>query len=199
MPFPYTLPFVLGQKAETLTDDFTTKDTTKWTWSASATVVSGQASLTPAGGSAEVDSNDTYDLLGSFALVEAVSLGSAGNSYLDIYAGVLNVGNYAAITKQGSNLLFRESVSGTPDDTSIAYDATAHRWWRIRESGGTIFWDTSPDSVTWTNRRSKVTTLDYGSIYAQLYVDGASGTSTFDNFNIPSVATTNTGAFFVMF
>lgn len=37
---------------------------------------------------------------------------------------------------------------------SVAYDAVAHRWWRVRESGGTIFWETSPDGAAWTTQVS---------------------------------------------
>lgn len=35
-----------------------------------------------------------------------------------------------------------------------AYDPTSHRWLRIRESAGTVYWDVSPDGVTWTNVNS---------------------------------------------
>src|SRR5262249_12311899 len=36
----------------------------------------------------------------------------------------------------------------------IPYSSTDHAWLRVREAGGTTYWDTSPDAATWTNRRS---------------------------------------------
>ncbi|WP_032917988.1 hypothetical protein [Streptomyces rimosus] len=39
----------------------------------------------------------------------------------------------------------------------IAYSGTTHLWLRIRETGGNVLWDTSPDGSTWTNRRTLAT------------------------------------------
>ena len=54
----------------------------------------------------------------------------------------------------------------------IPFDPVAHRWWRIREgtgagAGGTsgnLYWDTSPDGVTWTNRRTYAHGLGGGAL-----------------------------------
>lgn len=35
-----------------------------------------------------------------------------------------------------------------------AYDPVAHAWLRLRDDAGTLRWETSPDGVTWTVRRS---------------------------------------------
>jgi hypothetical protein len=40
------------------------------------------------------------------------------------------------------------------NQTTLTYDPVAHAWWRLRESAGSVFWETSPDNVTWTNRRT---------------------------------------------
>lgn len=34
--------------------------------------------------------------------------------------------------------------------TTLTYSATTHRWLRIRHTGTSIVWDTSPDGITWT-------------------------------------------------
>lgn len=39
----------------------------------------------------------------------------------------------------------------------ITYDATAHAFLRLREDGTNVYWDTSPDGSTWTNRRTLAT------------------------------------------
>lgn len=38
--------------------------------------------------------------------------------------------------------------------TSVVLDPVVHRWWRLRLSGPDLLWDTSPDGITWTNRRT---------------------------------------------
>jgi hypothetical protein len=169
-----------------LTDTFATQDTVKWTF-VGATVTGGQVSITPAGSSGKINSNTKNNLIGSAAAVEAVSMGAAGASWLVVYTDAVDGATYAGMYKSGANLFFREHDAATNDETSTTYDAVAHRWWRIRESAGSIFWDTSPDGLTWTNQRSKPTAtlnLNYRASYAQLYADGASGVSIFDNFNV---------------
>jgi hypothetical protein len=44
-----------------------------------------------------------------------------------------------------------------PDSVDIAYSATDHKWLRLREDGTNLYWDTSPDGTTWTNRRTRAT------------------------------------------
>lgn len=44
-----------------------------------------------------------------------------------------------------------------PDAVEIPYSATDHLWLRLREDGTNVYWDTSPDGTTWTNRRTLAT------------------------------------------
>jgi hypothetical protein len=39
---------------------------------------------------------------------------------------------------------------GAPSDRFLAYDALAQRYWQVRESAGTLFFETSPDGTAWT-------------------------------------------------
>lgn len=39
----------------------------------------------------------------------------------------------------------------------LAYDAVNHLWLRLREDGANVYWDTSPNGSTWTNRRTLAT------------------------------------------
>ncbi len=74
--------------------------------------------------------------------------------------------------------------------TTIAYDATAHAWWRIRETGGQTFWETAPDGIVWTLRKTEtsqayVTAVD---LEFQLIAHRNNGTNDFaefDNVNVP--------------
>jgi hypothetical protein len=33
---------------------------------------------------------------------------------------------------------------------AVPYDAVAHRWWRVREQAGMVYWETSPDGLDWS-------------------------------------------------
>ncbi|GAA2929827.1 hypothetical protein [Streptomyces enissocaesilis] len=37
------------------------------------------------------------------------------------------------------------------------YDPVAHAWLRLREDAGTLYWETSPDGMAWTVRRTAAT------------------------------------------
>jgi hypothetical protein len=39
------------------------------------------------------------------------------------------------------------------------YDPVNHAWWRIRESGGTVYFETAPDGLTWTTFYSRTFTV----------------------------------------
>lgn len=39
----------------------------------------------------------------------------------------------------------------------ITYDPVNHLWLRLREDGTNVYWDTSPNGSTWTNRRTLAT------------------------------------------
>ncbi|MGJ3559643.1 hypothetical protein ACR6C2_16860 [Streptomyces sp. INA 01156] len=45
----------------------------------------------------------------------------------------------------------------TASATELTYNATDHAWLRFREEGETLYWETSPNGVDWTVRRSLTT------------------------------------------
>lgn len=70
----------------------------------------------------------------------------------------------------------------------LPYDPVAHAWVRIREAAGSLRWDTSPDGVTWTTRRTAAspTWVSATDLQVQLLAHRDSGTADFaefDNFN----------------
>lgn len=87
-------------------------------------------------------------------------------------------------------LVFTLVVGGVAtDDCVIPYLPVAHRFWRIREIGGNLLWETGPDGVAWTVQRREATPafasavrIDFGVI--PLASDVA-GVGIFDNFNLP--------------
>jgi hypothetical protein len=72
----------------------------------------------------------------------------------------------------------------------IPYDAAAHAWLRVREAGGNVFWDTSPDTLTWTNQRTLASPawVNDPNLEFQLIAHRSDGTNDFaeyDNLNTP--------------
>jgi hypothetical protein len=100
--------------------------------------------------------------------------------------------NYFGFACADANLLFRRLIASTTSETSVTYDSTNHRWLRMRESGGTIYWDTSADGFTLTNQRNaSAGALNLTSGKINLSATGSAGAATpgaaiFDNLNLSS-------------
>jgi hypothetical protein len=110
--------------------------------------------------------------------------------------------NYFGWLWQNGQWLARERAAGAYSDVTMSLTDT---WFRIRMSadGSTIYWDSSADGETWTNRRSKATAIA-GSAGAgqivfqtgQFSVPGSTpGSAIWDNLNIkPGAALLSTTA-----
>ncbi|MFF7329667.1 hypothetical protein [Streptomyces sp. NPDC008150] len=94
-----------------------------------------------------------------------------------------------------------QSITSYDDPASVelTYDATNHAWLRIREASGTVYWDTSADGTTWTNRRTLATPSWVGTDAEQCNIQliayrnaGTVDFAEYDNFN-----TTGNGAVLV--
>ncbi|MFS8071354.1 MAG: hypothetical protein ACMG6S_33710 [Byssovorax sp.] len=88
------------------------------------------------------------------------------------------------------SLVFTLVAGGAATDNCvIPYLPTAHRFWRVRETGGNLLWETAPDGLTWTVQRREKTPafastvrVDFGVI--PLAAD-LPGVGVFDNFDMP--------------
>jgi hypothetical protein len=89
----------------------------------------------------------TFDEGQILAEVEIDATGDNRDVYL--YVGKSGAAK-AVVNVVGSTIYF--VTDGT--DSSLTYDATAHRWWRMTETAGDIIFATSPDGTTWTTRRT---------------------------------------------
>jgi hypothetical protein len=98
----------------------------------------------------------------------------------------------AAIGVEGSALLAM-TLDADAETTRVAvvYDPVAHRHWRLRESAGTLFWETSPDRDTWTAIHSEALPMTGTYGFAYLLAWGQrpiAGEAWFDDFNLPVTA-----------
>lgn len=106
----------------------------------------------------EVASAETWSIAGSSVYAQIELPPTAGNGTKQFYYEVISQtsGYYMRIHGSGSQegATFRCYNNGSGGETSsgeITYDADAHRYLRIRESGGTAYFDRSADAATWTN------------------------------------------------
>lgn len=140
-----------------------------------------------------------YEITGSSHFAEIVHMptGGTGTSFSAIVLGPVDNGTYVRTkyTVATGNLTFENAVGyfdATP--TTLAYNPVAHRWVRFRESGGTFYWETSPDAKTWTVRRSITTPqwLKFGTLRTNFegYADAGSVTTPAEVDNVNTTPTT---------
>lgn len=154
-PLPGVTP-----KVASLIDSFggTSIDPAKWTVTyainGTATEGNGALNLAPASRNGNVqitvDSNAQYDFTGSSAQVQVPQVVnqncSVNNRFLlkrdaaNSLGWWVECGNFYAFTfVNGQENLLR----------TLAWSSTSYKWWRVRESNGTVYWETSPDKTTW--------------------------------------------------
>jgi hypothetical protein len=92
-------------------------------------------------------------------------------------------------------LLMAVHVDYTDEDPAVAaYDPAEHAWLRMREAGGSLYWETSPDGRTWTVQHAEAAPawVYDADLQAQLLAfreDGSSDYAYFDDFNIAPTLT----------
>ncbi|MGW7053117.1 hypothetical protein [Streptomyces sp. NPDC054887] len=95
-------------------------------------------------------------------------------------------------------LYVREGYSD-PGAVFLTFSATDHAWLRFRETAGSLYWDTSADGITWTNRRTATTPAWAAETGLAFLVEGHrdAGTADFvevDNVNVPPITTHDASA-----
>lgn len=174
----------------TFTDNFSTKDASRWSADAGVESVDDRLQITPVGFD-EYTSLNQYSLTDSMCFVEVVQIASSAinsDTWFELRIDDanrlrMNVGS------SGTQIIsFYKDVSGSGAGSDQLYNATDMRWWRFRETEGTVYWETSPDCLTWTTRHSEATPISISALTVRLraYSDDASPTpAVFDNLNLP--------------
>jgi hypothetical protein len=98
-------------------------------------------------------SASTYSLANRSLSVHAPVVCSAASGEMWIQLGA-NDNNRVIIGKGGASMLLRIVNAGVTDDQFVTYNATDHKWWRLRLTGTLLEWQTSPDGGNWTTLRS---------------------------------------------
>lgn len=150
--------------------------------------------LTAFPGARRFTTSNIYSFTSSFALIEMPVVPATIDgtlSYFGVESDSTNHVRFQYVGVSGGLLNAVRTVSGTSTTlASQAYSALAHRWLRLRESGGTTYWDTSPDGVTWqafTQQANPINPENVGLAfggYTYLTVATPGGVE-FDNLNFP--------------
>lgn len=192
----------------TVTDDFNdnTFDSTKWDrYNAAQTVeTNGQLeiSTTTSPNYYGIFTLGTYSLYNSGVFVNIVSIGNTALASYEaiILELVVDASNKLTVFNIGGTMFFRKTVGGSNTTlTTEPYSATGHAWIRIREAGGTVYFDKSIDCTTWNNVTSTPTAGLFDMNFVKLYVQAGTysieATTTkliVDNVNIQPNGVTKT-------
>jgi hypothetical protein len=180
----------------TLVDNFAVNDLgTLWanstgvTWAANQVQIAAGTSFT-----SSMQSTASYNLTGSSFYARLIPwAGDTSGSQLGM-DGYIDYNNLIGMYYlAGSLYCYYVYSGGAPvfSGSPVTYNAVTHAYWRIRHSGSTIYWDTSPDSVSWTNLQSHANPgITITSVYPSFWggdTGSGSGTAFLLSVNTPSL------------
>lgn len=209
--FSTELPIV--PKFETLIDNFNDNslDSGLWTNWGGANVTEQNQRLETVGSTVAsdyfgIDSAGFYTLVGSYAFCQLVDKGADHASRVVQPVGLNRNADNTVYWEYNNGFLRcwkQVATTYTQVGTDLAYNSTNHKYLRLREASGTVYWDYSADGVNWSNHASETVANLFNmtglSVTTGLVGNEATVTSAsyahFDNFNvIPSVSTSSTRA-----
>lgn len=191
--------------AHTLRDTFDTNtlDATKWgTFTDAGSTVANvnqeiEISNAASAGYGALLSKSFFSLYGSYVATQLIDAGNQALSLdaIPVYIVDSQVSelNNLLWEIESNNMFALYVLNGaqTTAHSGTTYNSAIHKFFRIRESSGTIFWDFSTDGISWTNYASITTaTFTYGLISFQIGMQGGifttpgTSTSKYDNFNV---------------
>jgi hypothetical protein len=146
----------------TLTDAFPSSIDSKWTASAGVSATGGRARINCTTAYPNMYTSGAYQIQGSTLAVKVPTVPTAGGGSNVTMSAYVMPGPTVSTTNlefeyspNTGNLVLKNNVGGTDaSPTTLTYSATDHLWWRFRETGGSIYMETSPDNTTWTTRRT---------------------------------------------
>ncbi|WP_309889938.1 vanadium-dependent haloperoxidase [Archangium sp.] len=154
----------MAAKAHTLSDNFNDNTTdSRWKIDNDAREVNQRVEARPPhnsnDGYAGYHSAVTYDLTGSSVKLEVLQILTVadGNTYLRVG----DTANGARLLAVNGKLTCTQILGGVVTTlASVPYEPVNHRWWQLREFGGTTFWEASSDGQNWVTLFSKSNFMD---------------------------------------
>lgn len=182
-------------KISTLYDDFNDNSLNTSKWDITGDVVEQNQRLemySTNASDAILDSvDDDYDLTGSQLQVKIEHSGLDADCDLNMFYWKSGESTYIRYQISANSTLYGKTrfQGGTVETVfSTSYDSDAHKWLRIREDNGTIYYETSSDGLTWVIRGTVaspgwITTGFYRLNFINNVADDA--WVYFDNVNLP--------------
>jgi len=154
----------------------------------------GQLQITPranyaAGAYNGLISVSNYDLTGKYLYAKVVQVANSSTDADTDFFIAKDSANTVGIVQEHGFLYFYKNVNGAYTNlASISYSPSTHLWWRLRESVGKVYFDTSADGSTWSNRYSTPSPFSLLSVKIGLIAGtwdsiSSPGKAIFDNIN----------------
>jgi hypothetical protein len=111
----------------------------------------------------------TYDFTGARASVQVPQVPTGGTAYAIFTVGI-DSDNWYRIATSAGQIKFQDTVNGVKNSTILTYNATQHKYWRIRHNSATDTVDflTSSDGKAWTTQRSVARQLSVTALHIEL-------------------------------
>lgn len=187
-------------KVGDLQETFDSTWTSRWsTWNDSSTeaaVVGGIASLKlqpNVNGYAGFSTTKSWDTRDCAVSVEVLKTPDVTLPSTEIYfsLGDSSMQNAVIFTAFGGVLYVERRVGGTKaEQNEITYSAAMQRFWRIREAGGTTYFETAPDGKTWSAHLQAPTNPQASAYFVEIgsgswdTPPSTTSISQFDNVNV---------------
>jgi hypothetical protein len=132
----------------------------------------------------------TYDLHSQRVFVTAATVPTVGTA-TDMYLAVGTQGDATGVNITGGHTqAYRINGAAYTQLASVTYNPTAHKVLQVRESGGVLFYEVSPDGTTFTTLFSGPPPFDVSAVQLLLFADtgakiASPGTAAFANLDIP--------------
>lgn len=160
-----------------LSDSFNSLNTTRWDDSeayGNVSIVDGKLRIDSKTSPvySGIVSNDTYNLTDGYCFVEIITAGNQDIESLEFYPLILHGESYLNLVDfyiAGGTLTARKRVSGiTSNVYSTTFSLTDHKYLRLRESGGDIFYEASSDREVWNVLHTEALPIYVTSLYCTI-------------------------------
>jgi hypothetical protein len=191
----------MANKAATLSDNFNDNviDPSKWnTYGTGVAEVNQRVEIRPLANVAEnyegYITQAFYDLTDSAIHLEVVqTLRPVAGAFVFFEVGDGN-NNRIIFNVKEETLNCVQAVAGYFTTlATLPYDARLHRWLRLRDSQGTVYWETSPDGTHWAVQFQKERPINLFNVQIGFgaglpQVVPSPGMAIFDSFNVPATS-----------
>ena len=153
---------------------------------------------------------DYYDLTESSITVQIVDPGSPTLASWEMYPIHCQQSNHQnnlwMMIRLDSSVkkihAYKKVLNVDTDLASVNFDANLHKWFRIRETGGTTFWQYSTNGISWTTLWSETTPITITAMQMTCFIgtwqaEGSTTKGIYDNYNL--VPAGRVGSLFIMF